>query len=219
VGLLVLASGTFARVVGSRLVVHGDTAATAANLLASELLYRLGMLGSLAMMIAWLFYALLLRSLLRPAGRALASTMLALVLAAVPLYMLNQAHAYGALLSATSGALDRVGLYLELQRFGALSAGIFFGLWLVPLGLLVLRSGFLPKTIGILLLVGSPGYLILFVQGFLVPESEPTLWSNPFLAVTHLAELSLLLWLLVRGVNVDRWEERAAAGPVAAALG
>lgn len=107
---------------------------------------------------------------------------------------------------------DQVKLFLDLRRLGNLIGGIFFGLWLLPLGLLVFRSGFLPRFLGILLMVGTPGYLVLFVQAFLFPGSEGTLWSNPFLLVTHVAELALLLWLLVGGVNVDRCEERARAG-------
>jgi hypothetical protein len=62
-----------------------------------------------------------------------------------------------------------------------------------------------------LLLLGSPGYLILFVQAFLFPGSERTLWSNPFLIITHLAEMALMLWLLIRGVNAAEWERRAVS--------
>ena len=56
---------------------------------------------------------------------------------------------------------------------------------------------------------GSLGYLVLFVQAFLLPGSERTLWGNPLLVVTHVSELALLLWLLIKGVNVDQWEKRA----------
>ena len=95
---------------------------------------------------------------------------------------------------------------MDLHRFGNLVAAIFFGLWLLPLGLLVFKSGFLPKFLGLLLMLGSLGYLVLFVQGFLFPGSEGTLWTNPFLIVTHLSEFALLLWLLIKGVSVERWE-------------
>jgi hypothetical protein len=58
-------------------------------------------------------------------------------------------------------------------------------------------------------MVGSPGYLVLFVQAFFFPGSERTLWSNPFLMVTHLSELGLMLWLLIKDVKVGQWEKRA----------
>lgn len=87
VGVLLLASGSFASFVASRLIVRSDLAATSSNVVASELLFRLGIAGSLVMMVAWLFYALLLYRLLRPVGKTGAMTMLGLVLASVPIYM------------------------------------------------------------------------------------------------------------------------------------
>jgi hypothetical protein len=104
-----------------------------------------------------------------------------------------------------------VKLVLDLHRLGNLIAGIFFGLWLFPLGLLVFRSGFFPRFLGILLMIGSPGYLVLFVQAFLFPGSERTLWTNPLLVLTHASELAMMLWLLIRGVNVEQWERCALA--------
>jgi len=115
----------------------------------------------------------------------------------------------GVLLSASDRLYGQVRLFLDLYQFGNLVAAIFFGLWLLPLGLLVFKSGFLPRLLGVLLMAGSPGYLVLFVQAFFLPGSERTPWTNPFLAVTHLSELALMLWLLIRGVNVDQWERRA----------
>lgn len=206
VGVVVLAGGSFAGFVASRLVVHDDVMTTSTNIAASEPLYRFGIVGSLVMMIAWLFYALLLYRLLRPVNENHAMTMVVLVLAAVPLYMLNQVNQLAVLLSASNQLHERLTLFLDLHRFGNLVASIFFGLWLIPLGLLVLKSTFFPRLLGILLLLGSPGYLLLFVQAFLFPGSEGTLWTNPFLVVTHLSELALLLWLLIKGVNVEHWE-------------
>jgi len=209
VGLPMLASGSFAGIVVSRLIVRDDIVATSGNFAASEFMLRLGVVGSLVMMVAWVFYALLLYRLFRPVDKSHAMTMVVLVLASVPIYMLNQVNLFAALLSASDQLHQQVKFFLELQRFGSLVAGIFFGLWLFPLGLLVFKSGFLPKALGILLMLGSLGYLVLFVQGFLFPGSERTLWTNPFLVVTHMSELALWLWLLVKGVDVEQWEKRA----------
>jgi hypothetical protein len=206
VGVLVLASGSFARFVASRLIVPGDLAATSSNIVSSETLYRLGIAGSLVMMVAWLFYALLLYRLLRPVDISAAMTMVVLVVASVPLYMLNQGNLFAVFLAASGPLQEQMKLFLDLHRFGTLIAAIFFGLWLFPLGLLVFKSGFLPRVLGVVLMFGTLGYLILFVQGLLFPGAEATLWTNPFLVVTHLSELALLLWLLIRGVSVERWE-------------
>lgn len=209
VGVVVLASGSFAGYVVSKLVVRGDAVATSNNVRASEPLFRLGIVSNLVMMIAFFFYALLLYRLLRPVSQSHAMIMLGLALASVPIYMLNQVSLFAVLVLAPGQLLhEQVKLFLELHRFGNLIAGIFFGLWLFPLGLLVFRSGFLPRFLGILLMVGTPGYLVLFVQAFFFPGSERALWNNPFLLVTHLAELALMLWLLVRGLNVEQWERR-----------
>lgn len=210
VGTAVLASGSLAGFLASKLVVRDDVVATATNMVESEGLLRLGIVASLVMMIASLLYALLLYRLLRPVDRHRAALMLGLLAVSVPVYMLNQVNHYAAFLSASDGLYDRVELFLDLHRFGNLVAAIFFGLWLLPLGLLVFRSGFLPRILGALLMVGSLGYLVLFVQAFFFPGSERTLWSNPFLVVTHLSELALMLWLLIRGVDAERWRERAA---------
>jgi hypothetical protein len=212
-GLAILVSGSFAGYVASTLMVPGDAAATARNLVASAALYRLGMVGGLVMMIAFLCYGVLLYQLLAAVNRRQALIMLTLVVASVPLYMLNEVNQFAALQMASEGLPDQVRLSLELHRFGNLVASIFFGLWLIPLGLLVYQSGFLPRFLGVLLIVGSPGYVVLFVQAFLFPGSEGTLWTSPLLIITHLAEAALLLWLLIKGVNVSRWAERHRQDP------
>jgi hypothetical protein len=210
VGLAVLASGSFSGFVASRLIVREDVAATFSNITGSEALFRLGISSGLVMMIAWLLYAVLLYRLLEPVHRLTGLVMLSLVIASVPVYMLNQASQYAVLLLAPGKLSDQAKLFLELFRFGNLVASIFFGLWLLPLGFLVFRSGFLPRPLGVLLMIGSLGYLVLFVQAFHFPGSERGLWSSPLLIVTHLSELALMLWLLIRGVNVERWERAAA---------
>src|SRR5262245_27616253 len=212
VGVLVLASGTFAGYVASHVVVRDDAEATSRNLAASEPLVRLGLVSSLVMMVAFLIYALLLFRLFRPVSRHQALTMLAFAWVSVPIYMLNQVNQYAALLMASRGLHEQVRLFLGLHRLGNLIGAIFFGLWLCPLGLLVLESGFVPRALGFLLIAGTPGYLVLFVQAFLFPGSEATMWSNPLLVVTHASELALLLWLLVKGVEARRWEDRVRDG-------
>jgi hypothetical protein len=209
VGVVTLASGSFTGFVGSKLVVRGDVVATSSNIVASESLFRLGLVSGLIMMIASLFYALLLYRLLRPVNKSHAMTMVSLLLASVPIYMLNQVNQFAALPLAADQRYDQVELFLDLHRLGNLIAGIFFGLWLFPLGLLVFKSGYLPRFLGILLMFGSLGYLVLFVQAVFFPGSERTLWTNPFLVLTHVSELALMLWLLIRGLNVEQWKERA----------
>jgi hypothetical protein len=122
-GVVMLACGSFAGVVGSRLVVRGDVVATSRNLVASTSLFRLGIVSGLVMMIAFLFYGLLLYRLPRPVDRGHALTMVGLVVASVPIYMLNQLNQYAALLLASepgrSAGLSGPGRRLRRRREGA----------------------------------------------------------------------------------------------------
>ncbi len=189
--------------------MRGDVVATSGNIVASEMLFRLGLVSSLIMMIASMFYALLLYRLLNPVNKSHAMVMVGLLWASAPIYMLNQVSLFATLLLASDHLYEQVKLFLDLHRLGNLIAGIFFGLWLFPLGFLVFKSGFFPRLLGILLMFGSLGYLILFVQAFLFPGSERTLWTNPILVATHVSEFAMMLWLLLRGLSVVRWEKRA----------
>jgi hypothetical protein len=97
-----------------------------------------------------------------------------------------------------------VPFFLELNEIGIFIAYIFWGLWLFPLGYLVFKSGFLPRVLGVLLMISCFGYLIDFVTFFFFPD-----FGVSINMVTGWAELLLCLWLLIKGVNVEEWEKRA----------
>ena len=83
-------------------------------------------------------------------------------------------------------------------------AHIFWGLWLLPMGYLIFKSGYIPRILGVLLIIGGFGYLIDFVTFLLFPDFEVTIAE-----FTFIGELLLPLWLLFKGVDVARWEKRA----------
>jgi hypothetical protein len=95
-----------------------------------------------------------------------------------------------------------VNLFLRLHSYGINLAFIFSGLWLFPLGYLVFKSNFLPKILGILLVIGGFGYLIDVFAVFLFPNSNISIGM-----LTGLSEIFFLLWLLIKGVNVEKWEK------------
>lgn len=216
-GFAILAAGTFSGWVGSSLIVPGDAAATVSNLRASEGLFRLGIVAGLVMYAVFIVYALALYRLLEHVGRRHAVLMVALALVGVPIAMLNQVNQAAVLLLLNgAGGPDgfpadllqaQVSLFLGLHRQGNLVAVVFWGLWLFPLGLLVYRSGFLPRVLGVLLVIGCFGWLAVVVQRLLLPDFEALSLAR---YAAHLAELSFILWLLVRGVDPDGWEERLA---------
>src|SRR5574341_1649919 len=191
----------------SRLIVRGDAAATANNIMVSESLFRLAIAGNLFNSIAMIFVVLALYQLLKVVNKAMASLMVIFVLAAVPIAMLNELTQL-AVLQLLSGADYLKGftteqlqalayLFLRLHSQGLLIAQIFWGLWLFPLGYLVFKSGFLPGILGVLLIIACFGYVIQSFAVFLLPN-----YNVNIIFFTSWGELLIVLWLLIKGVNV-----------------
>jgi cytochrome c-type biogenesis protein CcmH/NrfF len=97
-----------------------------------------------------------------------------------------------------------VTLLLDVHTYGLSITGIFWGLWLLPMGYLVFRSGFLPKILGILLMVGCFGYLIDSFGAFIFPDAHVSI-----ALFTFWGEVLFPLWLVISGVNVEQWKKRS----------
>jgi hypothetical protein len=209
--LVVALLGGFAELyVRARTVVPGNAADTADNIRASATLFRLGFASDLVQATFFLFTAMALYLLLRHVNELVARAMVVIVAVSVAIICLNLLNQYMALQVATGEGSDALaGLFADMHAAGYLIAQIFFGLWLLPLGYLVYRSGFFPRAIGVLLAIGCFGYLAdTFVQ-FLAPGIAESI--EPFVvAPAALGELSLVVWLLVKGVQVV---ERRAPAP------
>src|SRR6266576_2826332 len=155
--------GFFALIyVPSRLIVHGNATATATNLAAHETLFRLGIAAELICQTGFIFVALALYDLLKGVNQRRASLMLGLIVVSIPIALLNELNAIAALILVHGAdflsvfekpqrdALAMLFLNLHGEGFGI--AEIFWGLWLFPLGLLVYKSGFFPRILGVLLI-------------------------------------------------------------------
>ena len=200
--------------VRSNLFVPGDAATTANNIMASEGLFRSGIVSWLICQTIFIFLVLVLYKLLKPVNKNHALLMVVLALIAVPIAFINELNQF-AVLVLLSGAdyltafeVDQlhaqVMLFLDLHEHGIIIAQMFWGLWLFPFGYLVFKSGFLPRILGVLLMIGCFGYLIDFVRFVFFPDFDVTISQ-----FTGIGELLLPLWLLVKGVNVEQWEKRA----------
>ena len=123
-----------------------------------------------------------------------------------PISMLNELNnvAVLLLLKSPSQLQTLVPLFLDLHKYGIQIVGIFFGLWLLPMGYLVIKSGYMPKIIGFFLLITCLGYLIDFFTFFLFPNFGVIISQYTFLG-----EVMMVFWLLIKGVNVKEWEKRA----------
>ena len=206
--------------VRQRLIVPGNVAATAENIVASQSLFRAGFASDLVVFVIEVALAAVLYVLFRPVSRMLALAMSFARLAMVTILGLNLLNMFTALQLLTSaeytaafdtGQLQALAfVFLTAQSYGYALGMVFFGLHLAILGYLVYRSGFLPRTLGILMVVSALGYLADSFTGFLVPQYTDTL--AVLVVVTALiGELPLTLWLLIKGVNVERWHQRAQA--------
>ena len=203
----------------STLIVPGDAAATASNVMASDGLFRLGIVVDSVVILLEIVVIAILYVLLRPANRTLALAAAFARLAMTIVMAVNVFNSFGVLLLLSDAEYLTVFepdqlhalalLVLNLHESGVYIWQVFFGLHWVAVGYLVAKSGYFPRILGILLMVTCLGYLM-DSFGILFPSSGvPSIVSSAVLAVGVIGELSFTLWLLIKGVNVEQWEIRA----------
>lgn len=210
--LVVVLAGPFVLLyVPGKLFVHGDPTATARNILAHESLFEANIVIGMVSELFFVATVLSLYRLLRGVHAELAALMVILILLSVPLALLATANEVAALtllrggdyLAAFDGPQrDALALLLlEFDRLGVLVSEVFWGLWLLPLGVLVYRSRFLPRFLGVWLVANGFAYLAMSATGFLLPDYLKILST----AVTPVlfGEVALMLWLLIVGVRAS----------------
>jgi len=210
--LLLALTGAFSILyVPSTLIVFGDAAATAENIASSELLFRAGILSGVVSHIIFVLLVLALYHLLSDINRKLAMLMVALVVISVATGFVNSVNQLGALI-ALSGAdflsvfeepeLNSLAyLFLRLHSHGIQIIQIFWGLWLFPFGLLVYQSRFIPKILGVLVIVAGVGYLLGTFTFLVLPQYQSTL--STLFTILEMGELPIILWLLIVGAKVQ----------------
>jgi hypothetical protein len=217
--LIVIVGGAFAELfVRGRLIVHGDAAATAHNIQSHELLYRLGFTVEIFYCACNVPLTLIFYNLFKVVNKNVALLMVLFDLTVnaieavsvlghiAPLIFLGGGH----YLSAFSAEQLQAASYLSLQLFehGFAICLVFFGFDCFVMAYLIVKSTFMPRFIGMLLAIEGLGYLINSFSLFLAPGLQARIF--PYFVPTAIAEVALCLWLLVIGVNVQRWKEQAA---------
>ena len=197
------------------LFVSGNATETASNIVAHESLFRLGMASDLFCGVLEIFLVLALYQLLRQVNPKQAAVMVILGLMTVPIFffnVLNDAAAlilvHGADFLSAFGKPQRDALamlFLRLHGQEIVAAEIFWGLWLFPLAILVYRSRFLPRFLGVWLAINGLAYLALSFTGLLLPQYEGMVSSYAFPA--QLGEVAFMLWILVMGARVPPSED------------
>jgi hypothetical protein len=197
----------------SHLFVAGNASATSANVAAHETLFRFGMLSDLFTATMGIFLALALYRLFKEVDEGLARLMVILgALMVTPIYFLNTINDAAALLLARGAdflsVFDKpqrdalVMVFIRMHSQGVRANEVFWGLWLFPFGLLVYKSRFIPRILGVWLMLNCFAYLATSVTGILWPRYENTVsnWVFPVM----LGELAIMLWLIIIGARESR---------------
>ena len=230
--VFIVAVGIFGFVVRGGLVEPGDAAATADNIMDAETLFRATLAAELLGYVSSVAVAAILYALLRPVNRDVALLAAFLTATANAVYGLNGLFQLAAVMLLGGAGTSDLGadpsptylqafdppqlhalayLLLRLHAYGFAIGSILFGFALVLLGYLIRRSGYLPKAIGVLLVVAGAGYLANSFAQILDPDLAGSLvpWV---LLPAFLAESGLALWLAIKGVDGPTWDERAQRG-------
>jgi hypothetical protein len=213
-GLLYLINAITAAIgiiaIPGKLIVPGNVAETSKNILDNDFLFRLGIFNGFISQIVFVFLALTLYKLFENTNKNVARCLFALVVASVPVafyIIFNQSEALSLLQNNFMTSFEQIKIQelamskLQMYQNGIVLIGIFWGLWLLPFGQLVYKSGFIPKIFGILLIAGGISYLIDVTAFILVPALHDK--TNILVAVTSgIAELSMVLWFLIKGIKL-----------------
>lgn len=213
--LIIIIAGAFGEMyVRGSLIVSGDASATANNILSHPLLWRIGIAGDLLMHVCDVIVMMCLYVLLKPVHKnlALLALLFNLIQTAVlvanklnllmPLFLLNGAAYLKSFNPLQLQSLSYLFLKAHAQGFGV--GLIFFGFECLVLGYLIYKSGFLPRVIGVLMQIAGLCYL---VNSFALIVA-PAFSSIGLLLPAFIGEFSFCLWLIIKGVNVQKWREK-----------
>src|SRR5438034_6648731 len=218
---LCIVAGIVGFVAGAPLIVANDAAATAANILAKESLFRLGFAGDLISGLSYVGVTVFIYYVLKPVSRSLSLMGAFFGLAGVaiggaswvihlaPLLLLHGDQYLTAFTTSQLQAMSLAALTLQMQVFPI--GMVFFGIQCISIGYLIARSTFLPRILGVLLAIGGTSYVIVSFANFLAPSFGPRL--VPFLMpIALIGEGALGGWLLIKGVDVQSWNKQASFG-------
>ena len=197
--------------VPGKLIVSGDAATTADNIRGSGSLLRIGIASELFHQIVFIFLVLALFRLFKAVNERHATLMVILSLTSVPIVMLNVLNEIAPLI-LLSGAgflsvfdkhqLDALAyFFIRLHGEGINVASIFWGLWLFPFAILVIRSGFIPRVLGVLMMIAGAGYLVDSSATILLPQYAHQVGMVAM--ILGLGELPIMIWLLIWGARVQ----------------
>jgi hypothetical protein len=192
-------------------LVERDPSALAKQIAVSEIDFRVSFVCDLFSIVLGIPLVLLLYQLLRPVDGRHAAAMVILLLVSAPMsfvLMLNDVAAHILLTDVellsefSKPQLDAMAiLFIKGHVFGVLAVEIFWGLWLIPFGILVWKSGFLPRVLGVLLIVAGVAYAAHSLVSLLLPDFRSLLYERATMVARGAGEVPIMLWLLIKGVG------------------
>jgi len=198
----------------SQTIVPGDAAATANKILTQEFLFRTGIINDIICTTIWVFIALVLYRLFKQVNERQAKLLVALVIVQIPAVFFMEALNIASLMILKGEVLKTFGinqrqdlamLFFKINDYGSIVLETFWGLWLLPFGLLVYRSKFIPKILGVFLILNGIAYIIPSFTTLLLPNYS-TIVSQFAIPFWILGEISIMLWLLIKGVKAQQLE-------------
>lgn len=209
--LFIVVTGIFGIMyVPMQLIDSGNLSFTMRTILKHEILFRAGIMSNLICQTLFVFLVLQLYKLFQNVNKHLSRTMFALVIVGVPIAFLiifNQLFALLLLKAEFMKSFKPAQLqsltmaFLKMYNYGNVVIGIFWGLWLIPFGQLVYKSGFIPKIFGILLVIGGSAYVVDAFTFVMFPDYHYSITGTIVGLTSSVAEIAIVLWLLIKGVK------------------
>ncbi|MDD5361415.1 MAG: DUF4386 domain-containing protein [Ignavibacteria bacterium] len=208
--LLVVLTGVYCIMyVPAQTIIKDDAAATAKNILSKEFIFRTGIICDIISNTIFVLLGLTLYRLLKQVNEYKAKLMLALVLVQIPVVFINQTFNItslmifkGEILKTFEPAqrLDAAMMFLKINSYGTLTQEMYWGVWLIPIAMLVFKSGFIPRILGVFLFAAGVAYMIDSSVSILFPDYHAFV-TRPTLLIVFVGEVSITLWLLIKGVR------------------
>lgn len=207
--MLVITSVYSLMYIPTQIFVKGNPAVTANNILANEFLFRLGIASNLVSQIIFVFLVMALFRLLKEVDWHRAGLMVVLVIVQIPIVFFIETFSITSLMIAKDELLNALGLeqkqdvimmFLRIRSNGISTLQILWGLWLVPFGQLVYKSGFIPRILGILLIIAGT-FIAIDSLIYLLSPNYPWILNTLATLMSMAAEFSIMFWLLIKGVK------------------
>ena len=194
----------------SQTIVKGNAVATAEKILANEFLFRTGIVNDLISSVLWIFMVLVFYRLFKSVNEGQAKLLVAMVIVQIPVTFIMGAFSMATLMILKGEILttfeldqrrDLAMLFIKIGDYGILTMEMYWGVWLFPLAILTYRSRFLPRFLGVWLIITGCFYVIFSFIGLLLPQYYDMVLNSPFALPAEVGELAFMLWLLIMGAK------------------